>query len=57
MIQKYEADIREHIRTEQQMKLYLETLQETITNHEKETKALRSEFAQEINVSILYPRI
>ena len=51
MIQKYEADIRDHIRTEQQMKLYLETLQETIQGHDKHTQALKHKFAQQIDVS------
>lgn len=35
VLQKYEADIRDHIRTEQQLKLYSDSLQETLEESEK----------------------
>ena len=35
VLQKYEGDIRSHIRTEQQLKLYSDSLQETLEENEK----------------------
>jgi len=33
MLQRLEAEIRNHIRTEQQFKLYIETLQEKVEDY------------------------
>jgi len=38
MLQKYEAEIRNHIRIEQQMKIYTDSLQEKIEEKEKKHK-------------------
>ena len=35
ILQKYEADIRSHVRIEQQMKIYTDSLQETIEEKER----------------------
>jgi hypothetical protein len=35
VLQKYEADIRNHIRTEQQLKLYSDSIQETLEDNER----------------------
>lgn len=36
VLQKYEAEIREHVRIEQQLKIFVETLQEKVSEKEKE---------------------
>jgi CRISPR/Cas system-associated endonuclease Cas3-HD len=38
VLQKYEAEIREHIRIEQQLKIYSDGLEEKITDREKEVE-------------------
>jgi predicted metal-dependent phosphoesterase TrpH len=38
LLQKYEAEIREHVRVEQQMKIYVENLQESFDEKEKAFK-------------------
>jgi DNA repair ATPase RecN len=38
LMQKYEAEIRDHIRVEQQLKIYVENLQEAWSEKEKELK-------------------
>lgn len=35
MLQKFEADVRQHIRIEQQLKLHIETIQEKLEEDEK----------------------
>ena len=35
MLQKLEADVRQHIRIEQQLKLHIETIQEKLEEDEK----------------------
>lgn len=43
VIQKFEGDIRKHIRIEQQMKLHSESLQQKIEDKDKEIDAIRDE--------------
>lgn len=43
LIQKYEADIRKHIRIEQQMKLHSESLQQKLEDKEKEITAIQKD--------------
>ena len=43
VIQKFEADIRKHIRIEQQMKLHSESLQQKIEDKEKEIDAFKAD--------------
>lgn len=38
LLQKYEAQIRDHIRVEQQLKIYVESLQETYNDKENQLK-------------------
>lgn len=40
MLQKLEEEIRNHIRTEQQLKLYIESLQEKIEELTKENERI-----------------
>lgn len=44
VIQKFEADIRKHIRIEQQMKLHSESLQQKIEDKDKEINKIKAEF-------------
>ena len=46
-LQLYEAEVRNHIKVEQQLKLHIEVLQEKIDDMEKEKDSLNREFALE----------
>lgn len=46
-LQLYEAEVRNHIKVEQQLKLHIEVLQEKIDDMEKEKDSLSREFALE----------
>jgi DNA polymerase III delta prime subunit len=45
LIQKYEGDIRKHIRIEQQMKLHSESLQQKLEDKEKEITAIQKDLS------------
>lgn len=43
MLQQYEAEVRNHIKVEQQLKLHIEVLQDKIDDNEKERAQLEAE--------------
>ena len=43
MLQKLEADVRQHIRIEQQLKLHIESIQEKIDEDEKIIEEYKNE--------------
>ena len=56
MLQKYEAEVRNHIKIEQQLKLHIECIQDKLDDSEKfkekykkEKKALEDEGNKELN--------
>lgn len=50
VLQKYEAEIREHIRIEQQLKIYSDGLEEKVTEKEAEMTAQEAGFKKRIEV-------
>ena len=58
MLQKFEADVRQHIRIEQQLKLHIESIQEKVEEDEKLLEEYRSEKVSNflINTSIEYTK-
>jgi hypothetical protein len=46
-LQQYEAEVRNHIKTEQQLKLHIEVLNEKIEEFEKEKKDLKLKMVKE----------
>lgn len=45
MLQKYEAEVRNHIKIEQQLKLHIECVQDKLDDSEKAREKLRKEKA------------
>lgn len=45
MLQKYEAEVRNHIKIEQQLKLHIECIQDKLDENEKGSKKLKIEKA------------
>jgi FtsZ-binding cell division protein ZapB len=43
MLQKLEADVRQHIRIEQQLKLHIESIQEKMEEDEKQLEKYQAE--------------
>lgn len=46
MLQKYEAEVRNHIKIEQQLKLHIECVQDKLDDSEKALKILKNEKQQ-----------
>ena len=50
MLQKYEAEVRNHIKVEQQLKLHIEVLQEKIDDLEKDKKEFDNKIGKQRQV-------
>lgn len=51
MLQKFEADVRQHIRIEQQLKLHIETIQEKL---EEDEKVIEKYKLEKVSFNLLY---
>ena len=52
LVQKYEAEIRNHIRIEQQLKIYTESIQEKFDDKEKKINENLSETETKLKVNL-----